>query len=84
MGKHKNTMSLQEWLDVTETSYSAFARDVPCSTSYPRLLAQSLARPSYALATRIEALTSGAVPRSTWYPPETEYNKPQEIEDLEL
>jgi len=61
-------LTLQEWLDASELSYSAFARSVPCSTSYPRLLAHGLARPSYEMATRIEELSGGLVPRTNWYP----------------
>lgn len=76
-------LSLQEWLDATETSYSAFSRMVPCSVGYPRQLALGLATPSYKLACRIEQVTGGMVPRSRWYPPEPiEETKPKDIEDL--
>lgn len=79
-------MSLQDYLEATETSYSAFARQVPCSIGYPRMIAQGLAKPSYAMACRIERITNGAVPRTRWYPPgdenHTTSNTP--IEDLEI
>jgi hypothetical protein len=55
-------------------SYSAFSREVPCSISYPRLLAQGLARPSYEMASRIEELTHGMVKRELWYPPSKDSN----------
>jgi len=41
---------------------------VPCSISYPRLLAHGLARPSYEMACRIEQITGGQVSRTQWYP----------------
>jgi hypothetical protein len=79
-------LTLQEWLDLTGTSYAAFSRQVPCSISYPRKLAVGLARPSYEMAKRIERLTSGAVSRVLWYPPDDEsledQEEPTEIEDL--
>ncbi len=61
-------LSLTEYLEATGETYSAFARRVPCSISYPRLLAHGLARPSYEMACRIEELTDGCVPRTRWYP----------------
>jgi len=75
-------MSLQQWLEVTEMSYAAFARLVPCSIGYPRMIAQGIANPSYPMACRIEALTGGAVPRTRWYPPGEDPSTPNE--DLEL
>lgn len=78
-------LSLQEWLEASEVSYSAFSRLVPCSISYPRLIAKGLARPSYEMACRIETLTHGTVPRERWYPP-GEAAKPESsnigIEDM--
>lgn len=61
-------LSLQAWLDISEMSYSAFARLIPCSISYPRMIAQGLVVPSYRMATRIEKVTGGEVPRTRWYP----------------
>lgn len=62
-------MSLQQWLELMEMSYAAFARLIPCSIGYPRMIAQGLARPSYEMACRIENVTGGAVPRTRWYAP---------------
>ena len=76
-------MTLQEWLDLQGMSYSAFARLVPCSPPYPRMIAHGLARPSYAMAKRIEEVTGGCVARSQWYAPEPGYTDGQEIGDLE-
>lgn len=77
-------LSLQEWLEASEMTYTAFARLVPCAPSYPRLLAQGLARPSYAMACRIERVTGGAVPRDRWFPPSPETsNKPKPGKTLE-
>lgn len=70
---------LEAWLAAVQMSYSAFAREVPCSTSYPRLLAQGHARPSYEMAQRIEDLTNGTVTRELWYPPSTD-----KVEEFEL
>ena len=77
-------LTLAEYLEATEETYSAFARRVPCSISYPRLLALGLARPSYEMAVRIEALTDGMVPRTQWYPAGPSEDKPVNptIEDL--
>lgn len=61
-------MGLKEYLEISGLSYSAFARLIPCAVSYPRLLAEGLARPSYEMAVRIENLTGGCVPRVRWYP----------------
>lgn len=77
-------MSLQEWLDLQGMSYSAFSRLVPCSTRYPRMLALGLARPSYAMAKRIEEVTDGMVPRSRFFPPEDDYNTGEKLGDIEL
>lgn len=63
-------MSLREYCEVAGMSFSEFARRVPCSTSYPRMIAKGEAWPSYKMAKRIEALTDGIVPRTRWYPPE--------------
>ena len=63
-------LTLDDWIRVNEMSYSEFARLIPCSTSYPRLLAKGLAKPSYRMAVRIEKVTLGEVPRSRWFPPE--------------
>jgi len=72
----------REWVAISQTTYSAFSREVPCSVSLPRLWAHGLARPSYDMAVRIEALTDGFVPRTLWYPPGPQDNKPTDIEDL--
>lgn len=82
-------LTLQEWLDLTQTSYSAFSRQVPCSISYPRKLATGASWPSYRMACRIERLTDGVVPRTMWYPPEDERDEDEnsdsdETEDLKL
>lgn len=63
-------MSLRDFCEAAEMSYSRFARDVPCSPSYPRMIATGQAWPGYSMAKRIEELTRGAVPRTRWYPPE--------------
>lgn len=63
---------LEAWLQASEMTYSEFSREVPCSISYPRLLAQGLARPSYEMAMRIEDLTGGMVTRELWYPSSTQ------------
>lgn len=68
-GERLPGMSLKEWLDASELTYSAFARMLPCAVAYPRKLALGLARPSYELACRIEQVTDGAVPRTRWFPP---------------
>lgn len=78
-------MSLQDYLEATETSYSAFARLVPCSIGYPRMLAQGIAWPSYKMACRIEKVTNGAVPRTRWYPAGEDITSSDiPIEDLEI
>lgn len=79
-------MSLQEWKDLQGISWSAFARLVPCSHPYPRMIASGQVRPSYAMAVRIEAITNGAVPRSQWYPPEDDFiaDKNKEVGDMEI
>lgn len=61
-------LSLREYCDASGLSYSAFARKVPCSTSYPRMIATGVAWPSYTMACRIEQLTDKHVPRTRWYP----------------
>lgn len=76
-------LSLQEWLNATETSYSAFSRMLPCSVGYPRQLALGLARPSYELACRIEQVTEGSVPRTRWYPPAEKTIEDEQKPDLE-
>ena len=67
-------MSLREYIETSGISYSEFARRVPCSTSYPRMIAKNEAWPSFKMAKRIEALTDGIVPRTRWYPPEDHNN----------
>lgn len=61
-------MGLKEYIEISGMSYSAFARLIPCAVSYPRLLAEGYARPSFEMAVRIEQLTGGCVPRTRWYP----------------
>ena len=75
-------LTLQEWLELTGTSYSAFSRQIPCSVAYPRMLALGLARPSYEMAVRIEQLTRGEVPRTNWYPSSDEPQ--QSTKDLDI
>ena len=77
-------LTLQQWLDATETSYSAFSRLLPCSVGYPRQLARGLARPSFEMALRIEQVTDGAVPRTLWFPPPIQQNEEPtpDIEEL--
>ena len=61
-------MSLKDFVTTSEMDYSKLARLIPCSVSYPRLIAEGLARPSYEMAVRIEKVTMGCVPRTRWYP----------------
>lgn len=77
-------MSLQQWLEAVEMSYAAFAREVPCSIGYPRMIAQGLARPSYEMACRIEKITGGAVPRTRWYPTGDQTSVINLDEDLDI
>lgn len=83
-GEGSPGLTLQQWLDTTETSYSAFSRLLPCSVGYPRQLARGLARPSFEMALRIEQVTDGAVPRTLWFPPPAQSNDDDKstIEDL--
>lgn len=78
-------LSLAEWLELTETSYSAFSRMIGVSIGYPRMLALGLARPSYEKACRIEEVTEGQVPRTNWYPSGKEVEpETTSIEGLDL
>jgi len=61
-------ITLQQWLDASNLRYSDLARLLSCSLSYPRLLAQGLAIPSYEMAILIEQVTGGLVHRTQWYP----------------
>lgn len=70
-------LTLQEWLDASDLTYSALARLIPCSTAYPRMMAQGLSRPSYEMARRIEEISGGAVRRELWYPPSNDDNSQQ-------
>ena len=83
-GEGSPGLTLQQWLDATETSYSAFSRLLPCSVGYPRQLARGLARPSFEMALRIEQVTDGAVPRTLWFPPPAQQNEEPtpDIEEL--
>jgi hypothetical protein len=74
-------LSLAEWLEASEMSYSAFSRLVPCAVAYPRKIALGLARPSYELACRIEQVTDGMVPRTRWYPAPPVKNTQYSIEE---
>lgn len=64
-------MSLREYCEASGMTYSAFARKVPCSVSYPRMVAKGLAWPSYSMACRFESITDGMVSRERWYPPQS-------------
>ena len=78
-------LTLQEWLEASNLTYRALSRLIPCSLSYPRLIAQGLARPSYEMAIRIEEISGGLVPRTNWYPAPTAPNTnplPVDIEEL--
>jgi len=64
------SLTLQAWLEASETTYSAFARQVPCHPSHIRMIALGRSRPIYELACRIERLTDGQVLRTNWFPPD--------------
>ncbi len=67
-------ISLAEYCKAAGISYSEFARRLPCSVAYPRMIATGKAWPSYSMATRIERMTDRHVPRTRWYPPEDKNN----------
>lgn len=71
-------MTLKEYIENTGISLADFARLVPCSYNYPGMIINGRAKPSYRMATRIESVTAGLVPRTNWYP------APAELPDVEV
>lgn len=63
-------MTFEQWIKASNLTYEAVARLIPCSSSYPHMLATGKASPSFRMACRIEAVTNGLVPRTNWFPVE--------------
>jgi transcriptional regulator with XRE-family HTH domain len=64
-------MTLREYLQSHGLTSEAFAKLVPCSDSYPWMLANGKATPGWRMAKRIERITGGAVPASNWFKEES-------------
>ena len=65
----KQRMSLGEYLEATGITKTDFAALIPCAYSFPGMLINGKARPSFKMACRIEQVTGGVVSRDLWYPP---------------
>jgi transcriptional regulator with XRE-family HTH domain len=64
---NKRRMSkLRDYLTATGKSQRAFAREADIDTSFLSRLCSGEARPGLDLAFRLERLTAGAVPASSW------------------
>lgn len=63
-------MTLEEWRRASNLTYQAIADLIPCSGSYPHMIATGKAQPGYRMAVRIEQVSNGMVPRTNWYPSE--------------
>lgn len=62
------TMSLKDYIQSGQATYSGLAREIPCSQPHIWDIANGKANPSFKMACRIENVTSGIVPRTLWYP----------------
>lgn len=48
------------------------------------MIAHGKARPGFKMACRIEAVTGGSVPRTNWYPSDSDMQESEEILNTEL
>lgn len=63
-------MTLQEYLNSSRMTHDELAKQIPCARSYITLIAGGL-KPSYKFACRLEDVTQGQVPKSTFFPEKT-------------
>ena len=75
------SVTLKEYIDASNLSYEGFAQLVPCSPTYPWMIANGKANPGFKMACRIEALTGGVVPRTNWYPDAQDSEQLEELDD---
>ncbi len=76
-------MTLKEWIEASNLSYEEVSRLIPCSATYPWMLAHGKARPGWKMAKRIEAVTFGAVPTTNWFNSDSEASDgSEEYEDV--
>lgn len=74
-------MTLKDYIEQSNLSYEGFAQLVPCSPTYPWMIANGKANPGFRMACRIEALTGGQVPATNWYP--VQQSAAVELEELD-
>jgi len=72
-------MTLKEYIEASNLTYEAFAQLIPCSSTYPWMIAHGRANPGFRMACRIEAVTGGIVSRTNWYPSETPDDESLEV-----
>lgn len=65
---YNRTMNLPQYLSAHGIQQAAFAQTVNCDRGHINHICAGRARPSPALALRIEAATNGEVPRGTLRP----------------
>lgn len=61
-------MTLEEWRLISGLTYADIAELIPCSKTYPGMIARGKVTPGFKMACRIEEVTQGLVPRTNWFP----------------
>jgi len=61
-------MKIREWCHISGMTLTEFSKMVPCSQPYPGMIDSGRVKPGFKMACRIEEITAGLIPRTTWYP----------------
>ena len=80
----RGAISLQEYLSTHGMTSQAFALLVPCSETYPWMLAHGKANPGRKMAKRIEQVTNNQVNRHSWELEEDTIEDPINIPELSI